>query len=111
MPILRPAVTPDGPKPVQVPSRPDLAAVHPDGVGAVSVRWEDDVEPDDPCPGCGGLLFWWNAWGDQRCMACDPPTTAIRLLETTERIRRRNGIPSPTGAAEMLADLKRITYT
>ena len=69
------------------------------------------IEPPEPCPGCGGLLYWWNVWGDRRCMTCDPPVAAMRLLERAERIRRRRGIPSPIGAADMLADLKRLTDT
>ena len=40
---------------------------------AQTVSWEDCIEPD-PCPGCGAIMCWWNALGDQRCMACDPPT-------------------------------------
>lgn len=68
----------------------------------------DCIDPPDPCPKCDGLVFWWNAWDDPRCMACDPPITAIRLLQRAERIRRRLGISSPAGAAEKLADLKRL---
>ena len=75
------------------------------------VQWEESIDPPCPCPSCGGLVFWWNVLGDRRCMACNPPTVAIRLLERAERIRRRCGIPSPTGAAEMLAELKRIAGT
>jgi hypothetical protein len=75
------------------------------------IRWEDCIAPPDPCPGCGGIMFWWNALGDRRCLRCDPPKAAIRLLEKTERIRRRAGIPSPTGAMEILAELKSLTDT
>ena len=71
--------------------------------------WQDCIEPRPACPCCGGLVSWWSLLGDRRCMACDPPATAMRLLERAERIRRRRGIPSPIGAAEMLADLKRLT--
>ena len=73
--------------------------------------WDDAIEPPAPCPACGGLMFWWNPLGDRRCLRCDSPKTAIRLLEKAERLRRRCGLPSPAGAAEMLADLKRLTDT
>lgn len=94
---------------------PDAATVapavdHPEPVVSwpEAVRWEDCIAPPEPCPDCGGLVCWWNALGGRRCMACDPPFNAIRALERAERIRRRHGIPSPPGAAEMLADLKRF---
>ena len=112
--VLRPAEgparadpLPGGDDPQLVERQPDVAApaLGPDG-------WpEDSVEPGDPCASCGSLLFWWNPLGDRRCMACDGPSTAIRLLERVEGIRRRHGIPSPPGAVEMLADLKRLTDT
>ena len=49
-----------------------------------------------PCPECGSLELWQSAAGDLfgltsgrwRCMKCDPPTTAWRLAEAVERIRR-----------------------
>ena len=96
---LAPAVDP-----ITVPgSRPEAA----EGCAA----WDDAIEPPDPCAGCGGLLSWWNALEDQRCLACDPPAAGIRALEKAEGIRRRLGIPSPAGAAEMLAKLKCLTDT
>ena len=76
-----------------------------------AIQWEDCIDPPPPCPGCGGLIFWWNPSGGRRCKACDPPTAAIRLLEKAERIRRRHGSPSTPGAAEMLGDLKRLIDT
>ena len=72
---------------------------------------QDCIEPPPACPGCGGQVFWWNPLGDRRCMNCDPPITAILALERVEVIRRRQRIPSPIGAKEMLADLKRLTDT
>ena len=41
---------------------------------------------------------------------CDPPKSALRLLEKAEQIRHRLGIPSPVGAAEMLTDLRRLVH-
>ena len=73
--------------------------------------WGDGINALESCPECGRLLFWWNPLGSRRCMGCDPPMTAIRLLEKAERLRRRDGIPSSVGAAEMLAELKRLTDT
>lgn len=84
--------------------RPPVAAVEP--VEAVLLK--ECIDPPNPCSKCGGMVFWWNIPGNQRCMACDPPVTAIRALERVEKIRRRHGIPSPAGVPEMLADLKRI---
>lgn len=59
----------------------------------------DCIEPNGltPCPKCGTLELWQSAAGDifgltpgrWRCMKCDPPTTALRLAEAAERIRRR----------------------
>ena len=69
-----------------------------------------DALPDlpAPCPQCGGLTFWWPIVGDRRCAVCHPPTAGIRALERAERIRQQLGIPSPAGAAELLADLRRL---
>ena len=75
------------------------------------VRWEDAIDPPDPGPACGGLLSWRNALGNRRCLTCNPPRKAIKALERVERIRRRLNIPSPPGAAEMLADLRRLIGT
>jgi len=76
--------------------------------------WADSRFEDLPavefCPKCGGVMWWWTVGGDRRCMVCDPPTAAIRLLERAERIRRRLGIPSPAGAAERLAELRRLAH-
>ncbi|MEX0642334.1 MAG: hypothetical protein WD468_06520 [Pirellulales bacterium] len=85
----------------------------------VQVRGEDAGQPDpdpwesgvDPvqvrCPRCGSMRAWQGIGADQwRCVACDPPTKAIKLLALAERIRRERGIASPDGAADMLAQLK-----
>ncbi|MGA2797778.1 MAG: hypothetical protein ABSE63_09380 [Thermoguttaceae bacterium] len=44
------------------------------------------IDPPDPCPKCNSLELWQNALGDWRCMICDPPTTALRLLKRVEII-------------------------
>lgn len=90
------------------PDHPERWANHPEGAPE-PIRWEDCIEPPPACPRCGGLVWWWNPLGDRRCMDCDPPTTAITALERAERIRRRLGIPSPIGAAQMFAHEKRLT--
>ena len=92
---------------------PDVATSAPgvDEPDLEPIRWEDPLEPPEPCPGCGGLVFWWSPSEDRRCMRCEPPTTAIRLLERAHAIRRRQGIPGPADVAEMLGDLKRLIGT
>ena len=49
--------------------------------------------------------------GDRRCLVCDPPKTALRLLEKAKAIRRRHGFSSPAGAVEMLAGIKQLIDT
>ena len=71
----------------------------------------EECDVGDPCPTCRGLMFWWNCIGDRRCMACDPPRTAIRWLKKAARLRRRYGLPDPPGAPELLGHLKRIVDT
>ncbi len=52
--------------------------------------WPETVEPDlEPCEVCGGLELWETLPGRWRCIKCDPPKTARRLLKRAERIRRR----------------------
>ena len=92
------------------PTGPDRVTGGPAPDDPEPVPWEDCIEPE-PCPTCGGLLCWWNALGDRRCLTCDPPLKAIKALERVERIRRRLGIPSPVGAAEMRGKLKRVVGT
>jgi len=94
-------VGPDTATAASVVDEPDLEAI----------RWEDCLDLPDPCPDCGGVVFWWDPSRDRRCLRCQPPTAAIRLLERAQAIRRRLGIPSAGGAAEMLADLKRLDTT
>ena len=65
--------------------------------------WDDCIDPGDPCPRCGSLAVWQPIVGEPRCLGCDPPTAGIRALEAAQRIRRRHGIPDPSGVAELLA--------
>lgn len=71
--------------------------------------FEELPEPPPPCSNCGSLELWETPAGTWQCLYCDPPTTAIRLLEQAAATRRRHSRPDPPGAAEMLADLKRLT--
>ena len=57
----------------------------------------DDSDEPDPCPRCGGLAAWETITGRWRCMKCDPPTKAIKVLERVERIRRRYGLENLVG--------------
>lgn len=66
-------------------------------------------EPPPPCSKCGSLVPWETLAGTCRCVQCDPPTTSIEALQQAERIRGRNEIPTPAGAAELLGDLKLLT--
>ena len=61
--------------------------------------FEDLLEPPPACDECGSLELWETLAGTWRCLHCDPPTTAIRLLEQAAAIRRREGKPDPPGAA------------
>lgn len=73
-------------------------AIGPDG-------WPVDcIDPNEltPCLKCRTLELWQSVAGDLfglmpgrwRCMKCDPPTTARRLAEAAERIRRRTKSPT-----------------
>ena len=51
--------------------RPEAPEVDtPNGVENVhfSSKREDCIDPPAACPKCGGLVFWWNPWNDQRCV-------------------------------------------
>ena len=78
------------------------------GVEITPTSWDDCIEPPDPCSKCGGLAFWWNARGQHFCLGCDPPTEAVRLLEHAQRIRKKNRLPCPSGAEDMVQELKRL---
>jgi ribosomal protein L37AE/L43A len=51
--------------------------------------WEDTIDPPPLCPNCNGLELWQNPLGVWRCMVCDPPTKAQKLLERLEKVRAR----------------------
>ncbi len=118
--VSNPVVVNDGlPDQVEAHSREVLAALSSD-LAASEIElpttgdpapWENCIEPPDPCPQCGTLELWQTLAGNWRCLHCDPPKTAIRTLETAEKIRRRHGVQSPPGTAEMLATMKRLTDT
>ena len=57
--------------------------------------WPEAEPWPEPCPVCGTLEMWQNMTGRWRCMKCDPPRKAIRLLERTKRIQRRYSLPDP----------------
>ena len=70
----------------------DPAAVASDASGGADVWLEGDELPDlDPCE-CGSLELWESCgWPRRwRCVHCDPPTKARRLLETVAQIRARS---------------------
>ncbi len=50
-------------------------------------EYDEVVEPLDPACECGSLMFWWNSYGDQRCMECDPPKGGAKLREKAARLR------------------------
>jgi len=65
--------------------RPDggLSWVHLDHV-------DDDlqaIDPPDPCPTCGTFELWQTLVGNWRCLRCDPPTCAWRLMDLANRLR------------------------
>ena len=58
----------------------------------VDQAWEDCLVDVKPCEQCGSLLAWWNPYGQQRCLRCDPPLKAIELLRwRRERAEEENG--------------------
>ena len=75
-----------------------MAAAPVDEIEVVSdsIRFEDDrkhdddviIDPPPPCDRCGGIMPWWTATGNQRCMQCDPPVVAQRLLKQVKVMHR-----------------------
>jgi hypothetical protein len=102
--ILRPAEGPGGLTAAPADDHPKRVASRPEA-SPEAIRWEDCIDPPDPCPKCGSLELWQSAAGDLfgrtpgrwRCLRCDPPTTARRLAELAERIRRREIRRNTTG--------------
>jgi hypothetical protein len=70
--------------------------------------WEE-CERIESCQRCGALLCWWDGLDHRRCLRCDPPTTALRLLRTARRIRRRYGLAEPIESATMCAGLAAVS--
>ena len=55
--------------------------------------WPGDNAVDlPPCELCGGLELWQSLTGNWRCLKCDPPTKAQRMLEKAEQLRKRYGL-------------------
>jgi len=47
------------------------------------------IDLPDPCPSCGGLLFWWNCLGERFCLNCRPPhPRAAQLRELAASLRK-----------------------
>jgi TubC N-terminal docking domain len=78
----------------------DVAVIGPDG-------WPiDSIDPNElsPCPTCGRYEFWQSGAGNWRCEHCEPPTTALRLLELADRLRQRSDVnPTRVGATATLS--------
>ena len=51
--------------------------------------WEEYIEPPDPCPKCGGLMFWWDALGGLHCMVCDKPKYATEKAAELRKLAKR----------------------
>ena len=77
-----------------------------DTLDSQSPQWEDCIEPPPPCLKCGHMDAWWDVLGEVHCIKCEPPPSAMRLLKAAERIRRRQGLPSPPEAATLVFLMK-----
>jgi hypothetical protein len=64
-----------------------------------AVSGEECIEPPDPCPKCGSLMFWWDLLGGQHCMACEkpkyPPEKVAELRELAKRLRQSSAMANP----------------
>ena len=81
------------------PAEPLALDVDPDGWPRNSL----DPSKLTPCQSCGDVFCWWDIAGRQRCLKCDPPTTARRLATLAARLRtqarpRIRPQESPAGA-------------
>jgi hypothetical protein len=74
---------------------------------ADAVVWEDAIDPPLPCPKCGSLELWESMAGSWRCMICDPPVAALRLLEHVEKLRARK---QPSSIAPVASRRPRSIY-
>ena len=102
----RAAVTPDLADRMKSHKSELLAALR--SAGEIEVDTENAIEPipfgpDDwpintieqpaPCGVCGGIEFWWNVLGRQRCEHCDPePTRTTRIRELAARLRKNDSL-------------------
>jgi len=55
--ILRPVVAPDRATTTPAAGEAELAEIRP-GAAPEAIRWEDCLDPPDPCPECGTLELW-----------------------------------------------------
>lgn len=91
-PTMAPAIMPEAaPLPIPLPEAFDIMA-GPLMAEGDWTAWEDCIDPPLPCPKCNGLELWQNPSGVWRCMVCDPPTAALRLLERVETARERKTV-------------------
>ena len=71
---------------------PDHATAPSIATDADIVPWDECIEPPDPCPACGSLMFWWDVLGGQHCMICEEPKysadKAEELREMAKRLRQ-----------------------
>jgi hypothetical protein len=54
-----------------------------------SVKHLEVIDPPGLCPKCNGLELWQNILGNWRCMKCEPPATAMRLLKRLDKILKK----------------------
>lgn len=45
-----------------------------------------ECDPPAPCQQCGRIDFWWNFFGEQRCLRCAPPRPRLRSQLTAGRL-------------------------
>jgi len=94
--ILRLVVAPDGATTAPAAGEAEPAESRPEAAPE-AIRWEDSLNPPDPCPECGTLELWQTLAGNWRCLRCDPPIRARRLVELAGRIRRQKSRRNTTG--------------
>lgn len=86
----------DAPKGALTPGLLDALRQHKSSLLDILQRdvtpWEECIEPPDPCPRCGSLMFWWDVLGREHCMMCEkpayPPGKAGELRELAKRLRQ-----------------------
>ena len=50
--------------------------------------WEECIEPPEPCPKCGSLMFWWDMLGRIHCMTCDVPTYSFEKMAELQELAK-----------------------